>query len=148
MKNQKLNGMLVYNAILLVTNKDTADLFLAEIKDYSLRFSVSATLDFKSACKETLPSKFLQCVFPWDDTCDGRAFWKEVQDELVNTKKQEHYVTKHFNTCPSCKSTQIEGHEVCIEGNAAYQDISCMDCDSTWTDKYILSGYFDLSEVK
>ncbi len=40
------------------------------------------------------------------------------------------------NRCPKCGSDQIEGDSVEIMPGSARQDVSCLECDSTWCEFY------------
>lgn len=51
------------------------------------------------------------------------------------------YVAKLGVVCPFCGSHDIEGGAVEIDGGIAYQPVSCLECDSEWTDTYALTGY-------
>ena len=53
----------------------------------------------------------------------------------------KEYAEAGDSMCPHCGSDQIEGASINIEGNKAYQDISCLDCEKEWTDVYTLTGY-------
>lgn len=53
----------------------------------------------------------------------------------------EEYVATGGCHCPSCGSTNIDGHSVDIDAGYATQDVSCHDCDAEWTDQYKLIGY-------
>ena len=45
---------------------------------------------------------------------------------------------------PNCLSGNIEGGSVEVDAGGATQDISCLDCDSTWTDLYKLDYVIDI----
>jgi len=51
---------------------------------------------------------------------------------------------------PNCLSGNIEGGSVEVDAGGATQDISCLDCDSTWTDLYKLDYVIniDIQEKK
>lgn len=42
--------------------------------------------------------------------------------------------------CPFCKSVQIEGDSLEVEGDAVYQDVRCLECDARWQDEYHLKN--------
>ena len=48
--------------------------------------------------------------------------------------------------CPVCKSTQIEGDSIDIEGKHAYQSVGCNNCGASWVDEYALTGYAELEK--
>ena len=56
---------------------------------------------------------------------------------------QDDYV-KNPNRCPACRSTDIEGGFVDVDGATATQRVRCHECEAEWTDTYHLSGYGDL----
>lgn len=53
---------------------------------------------------------------------------------------QEEYL-RNPNTCPFCRSTEVTGGSVNIDGNVASQEMFCHDCDKEWSDDYTLTGY-------
>ena len=46
--------------------------------------------------------------------------------------------------CPNCESDQIEGDSIDVDGAVARQEMSCINCSSTWTDSWTRSGYYEL----
>jgi hypothetical protein len=54
---------------------------------------------------------------------------------------------KDGGACPACGSDQIGGGPVTIEGAAAFQEVSCLECDATWEDVYRLTGYRSLDDL-
>ena len=56
----------------------------------------------------------------------------------------ERYVEKAGQFCPVCGSNQIEGGPFEADSSTAYQEVTCLDCDSGWNDIYNLVGYGDL----
>lgn len=53
----------------------------------------------------------------------------------------EEYVAKGGSLCPFCGSDNIEGYSVEIDGNTAWQDIGCNECDNEWRDVYKLDRF-------
>ncbi len=45
--------------------------------------------------------------------------------------------TTDWERCPTCKSGQIEGGNIQIDGREAWQPVSCLNCGSTWTEVYV-----------
>lgn len=56
----------------------------------------------------------------------------------------EQYAQEGGTRCPNCESHDIFGGSVDIEGQFAYQDISCANCNARWTDVYTLTLYRNL----
>lgn len=58
----------------------------------------------------------------------------------------EEYTNKKGLTCPNCYKT--EGVDVWggihVEGDIAWQEVSCSICNADWMDEYKLSGYSNL----
>ncbi len=42
--------------------------------------------------------------------------------------------------CPFCRSVQIEGDSLEVEGDAVYQDVRCLECAAAWQDEYHLKN--------
>lgn len=53
----------------------------------------------------------------------------------------KEYVSKKGGICPVCGSDQVEGDDIDITGDCAFQDMGCIDCDAEWRDEYKLVGY-------
>jgi len=53
------------------------------------------------------------------------------------------YIAGGGGCCPFCGANSIEGGHIEIEGNCAYQEVSCLACDATWTDSYHLAAVID-----
>lgn len=51
----------------------------------------------------------------------------------------ESYLSGNYH-CPFCKDGNIEGGPIEVDGNAAWQDISCTDCKKQWRDEYTLTA--------
>lgn len=63
----------------------------------------------------------------------------EQMDITVDTIEEHEYL-RNSSKCPKCKSDQIEGGSIEIEGNTAFQNVQCLDCDFDWNDLYTLTG--------
>lgn len=58
----------------------------------------------------------------------------------------EEYARTGGVCCPVCGEHAIEGGPIEIDAGGAWQNITCTECESTWTDQYNLCGY-DMLEV-
>ena len=58
------------------------------------------------------------------------------------TAEQKEAYLKDSGKCPRCKSTDITGDSIEVDGDSAWQNVSCSECNETWTDVYTLS-YID-----
>jgi hypothetical protein len=56
---------------------------------------------------------------------------------LTNGKKKK-YLADGGVRCPFCRSENISGGFVEVDGGSAYQEIGCIDCDKAWVDIYDL----------
>lgn len=57
---------------------------------------------------------------------------------------EKEYATQYYGNCPACRSDQITGGGIDVEGNQCFQRVSCQDCEHTWEDVYTLTGYQSL----
>ena len=57
--------------------------------------------------------------------------------------KKRKYISKS-HLCLNCGSSNIEGGSINIDAGGATQDISCLTCDSTWTDLYKLDDVVNI----
>jgi hypothetical protein len=73
----------------------------------------------------------------------GGTFDEALDISEGNTPAAEH-VENEGAKCPACKSGQIEGDSISIEGKNAYQPMWCNSCPATWVDEYRLTGYAEL----
>lgn len=51
------------------------------------------------------------------------------------------YVRVHGTKCPFCRSEDIVGDDINVDGGQATQEMSCNECDAEWEDVYRLIGY-------
>jgi|TARA_R100001086_G_scaffold112979_1_gene57622 formate dehydrogenase maturation protein FdhE len=56
----------------------------------------------------------------------------------------EEYAELHPGECPVCGSSEIEGHSIDIEGQSAFQEVTCLSCPAGWQDVYRLECYSEL----
>ena len=61
------------------------------------------------------------------------------------TAKQKKAYLEDSSKCPYCKSTDISGESLEIEGNVVVQIVTCQECDNSWTDYYKL---FNVEETE
>lgn len=54
-------------------------------------------------------------------------------------KTEQEYLADNTH-CPNCDSNQIEGGSFEVDRHGVWQDITCNNCETTWTDHYKLSG--------
>ena len=50
------------------------------------------------------------------------------------------YLAENGTVCPHCRSREITGGSVDINGNQAFQSVTCGDCHAEWTDVYRLDN--------
>ena len=60
---------------------------------------------------------------------------------MPNPLTDKAYVQAGGGICPFCTSTSITGEPIEVDGNGAFQNVSCEDCNGVWMDKYQLTGY-------
>ena len=56
----------------------------------------------------------------------------------LETIIKDYLKRSHCCLNPKCKSDDITGDSVEVDGGGASQDVSCNVCDSSWTDVYRL----------
>lgn len=61
----------------------------------------------------------------------------EERNVMDLKNKIKKYLSKS-HCCLNCGSENIEGGHVDVDAGGATQDISCIDCNATWTDLYKL----------
>jgi len=55
------------------------------------------------------------------------------------TNKQ--YIEGYWTECPWCKSDDIGGGHIQVDGKTCWQNIMCNKCNKEWKDIYNLVGY-------
>ena len=64
-------------------------------------------------------------------------------------KTSEEYVKTGGLLCPVCGGSTLESTSAMqVDDGVAWQEIVCVDCESTWTDTYTLDGYSNLENNK
>jgi len=58
---------------------------------------------------------------------------------------EEEYAKKDGMVCPVCHSRNISSDAIQTSDSELTADVSCLDCEATWTDSYKLSGYSNLT---
>jgi hypothetical protein len=58
-------------------------------------------------------------------------------------RMEYNYLKAGGGQCPKCKSGNIGGQSVDIDGNKATQEMVCLDCEHEWTDLYKLAGILE-----
>jgi transposase-like protein len=64
-----------------------------------------------------------------------------MSDTIMQAMTPAQYAAAGGNCCPYCRSTQVEGGSIDVDGPRASQRVWCLDCDEEWTDTYVLTGY-------
>ena len=52
--------------------------------------------------------------------------------------------SQEWSQCPFCKSQDIEGDSIQVEGPETWQEVSCQRCDGNWTEIYEANRRIDL----
>ena len=68
---------------------------------------------------------------------------RQVSMKLTEEQKKA-YMKDAANLCPFCKSPDISGGPVEIDGREAWQEVSCNECNEQWRDVYVLSFVEDI----
>ena len=58
--------------------------------------------------------------------------------------KKKTYLEKAGVRCLNCGSYDIEGGSITVDEGGASQDVSCLECYSTWTDLYVLTDVVNI----
>jgi formate dehydrogenase maturation protein FdhE len=84
-----------------------------------------------------------------------KAILRPVRSLAAESSRREHsakltedqkkaYMENAANLCPFCKSPDITGGSVDIDGREAWQEVSCNECPGEWRDVYTLSFVEDV----
>lgn len=81
--------------------------------------------------------------FHWMNTYEWLA--KSMETISQETAEQRlrvlEYVDNKGTACPHCKSDMFVGGPIETGGGEANQEMSCLECDASWTDRYQLVGF-------
>ena len=69
---------------------------------------------------------------------------KGKDESTAEPMTNKEYVEEEGAKCPACRSNQIEGDSIDIEGKNAYQSCGCNECGAAWIIEYALTGYAEL----
>lgn len=58
----------------------------------------------------------------------------------------DEYLAEGGLVCPGCRSDNIEADRMQCDSKIAWCDVSCHNCNATWTDNYALVEYVDFKE--
>ena len=58
----------------------------------------------------------------------------------LSQKQFGDYLRSGGTKCPICGCESLDGGSIDIDAGCAYQNITCTDCGSEWTDEYELTG--------
>jgi len=61
-------------------------------------------------------------------------------------KTDKEYVNDSGQHCPNCDSAEIEGGNIEVDGQCAWQPVTCNECNSTWNDTFQLTGFAEFEE--
>lgn len=89
----------------------------------------------------------------WDCTCDDdcpscgeRHISPTHSEDLrpvkaveLTVEQKERYVKERSGHCPYCDEIDIAGGHIEVDGNSAWQNITCSVCNRTWDDIYTLT---------
>lgn len=59
---------------------------------------------------------------------------------LTAEQKRAYLNEDSANLCPFCRSAEISGGAIDIEGREAWQTVYCGECGQSWQDVYTLSS--------
>lgn len=68
-----------------------------------------------------------QAVAPWN--------------RLHGTQTQAQFLAGGGGSCPVCGSGDIDGSSIDVNGDTCSQEITCSECEASWTENYTLSSY-------
>lgn len=64
-----------------------------------------------------------------------RNFERQLRAQL-----EAEYLQAGGSFCPICKSSDITGGSIDMEGSKVYQTVSCLECGASWVDEFTLTG--------
>ena len=112
-------------------------------KDFKLQVDYKGyiiVVDYDSDGKETIypTHKTYDLNDDGESTCPSIESCIEWIDEDIRCRKKEESQKKCFNCCPSCNATcsKISWGDKEWSGTTAYQNATCRECDTEFTEVY------------
>lgn len=53
----------------------------------------------------------------------------------------EEHLKSRGAACPWCRSASLKAGRIEVDGDSAWQPVTCESCGKSWTDDYRLSGF-------
>lgn len=94
------------------------------------------TIGVRTAKPPKMPVPLMQLLQLMCDIPHGG----QMQENKKLTPARRRSYLRRGSCCPYCRSESITGESVDIEGNQAYQEVSCQECCRTWRDIYRLDS--------
>lgn len=66
---------------------------------------------------------------------------KHINDHPEGFLTDAEYATEAWATCPRCKGGEVEAGNMNVEGNEAWQEVTCVACGYEYIDLFNLIGY-------
>lgn len=57
----------------------------------------------------------------------------------LSVEQKKDYLSGKSGQCPKCKSLNIVGEHIEVDGQTAWQEVSCSNCEFIWNDIYTLT---------
>lgn len=78
-----------------------------------------------------------------NDYLDSKAALERVREcrAQMELMTDAEYCKARGTKCPNCRSEDIEGGYMQVDGETAWQDIVCNSCGGHWRDLYSLIGF-------
>lgn len=73
-----------------------------------------------------------------------RASSNYLEKTMSKPMSNKAYLSEAASVCPVCKSEDISSGHIDADGTVGYANVECLECKSTWVDKWKLTGYQDL----
>lgn len=62
---------------------------------------------------------------------------------MITEKQKKNYIENDLQ-CPICGLNRFDCSNISVDSKGASQDVRCRDCDSTWTDLYVLTNIVNI----
>jgi len=70
-----------------------------------------------------------------------------MNKKRLNENEVKQYVQAGGVKCPFCGSEDVEGGSMDVDTGYVSQEVTCLECDSTWNDLYKLIDVVEIEEV-
>lgn len=91
-------------------------------------------------------SQYSTSLFPGSEEITAEKIDPSVLGPTPDKAMKEKYFESEGTVCPFCGFDQTEGGSISIEGNNAFQDMGCLNCEKQWRDVWARHSFYEITD--